>query len=369
MVSEFGNLRRRDALRIMAGTIGLGATGSSAVCLIRPKDAFAQQADIQSPASAQLRSIFAAQQWLNSSPLNSEEVRGNVVLLNFWTYSCINSLRMLPYTRAWHEKYKDSGLTVIGAHTPEFEFEKDLAKVTWASGFYDIHYPVVLDSDYNIWRTFGNDGWPALYFIDATGRNRRRALGEGDYDKHEKFLRQLLTEARKGSVPDSLATVNGTGPEAAPDWTNLRSPESYVGYAQATSFVSPGGIKKDVSNVYRAASQPRLNQWSLTGDWTVGKEFGLTNAPGGSIQFRFHARDLHLILGRAPQTSPINFRIKIDGAPPGASHGVDTNAEGSGSVLEDRMYQLVRQDGSVKDKTFEIDFSEPGVRAYDFTFG
>jgi thiol-disulfide isomerase/thioredoxin len=368
-MSEPGDLRRRDALRIIAGTIGVSVTGVAAECSMLPKKAFAQQTDDESAASTQLRSIFAAQQWLNSAPLNAEELRGRVVLVNFWTYSCINSLRMLPYTRAWHEKYKDSGLTVIGAHTPEFEFEKDIAKVTWAMGFYGVNYPVALDSTHDIWRAFGNDAWPALYFIDNTGRSRRRAVGEGDYDKHQKFLRQLLTEARNGSVANGLTVVNGAGPEAAPDWADLRSPETYVGYARATNFVSPGGIKRDVSNIYRAASRSALNQWSLAGDWTVGKEFALLNAAGGSIQFRFHARDLHLILGHAPQTDAIKFRIKIDGAPPGASHGVDTSAEGDGSLLEDRMYQLVRQTGPVKDRTCEIEFSEPGARAYDFTFG
>ena len=362
-MSELKDVNRRDALRI-AGAVGLGVAGLSSVGLTG-----VEAATDAIPPSAQLRSIFAAQQWLSMPPLRAEDVRGKVILVNFWTYSCVNSLRMLPYTRAWHEKYKDSGLTVIGVHTPEFEFEKDLAKVTWASGFYRVDFPTVLDSDYDIWRAFGNDGWPALYFIDATGRIRRRALGEGDYDKHEKFLQQLLTEARKGPVPGGLAAANGTGPEAAPDWADLKSPETYIGYARATNFASPGGIKKDASNMYRAASLPSLNYWSLAGDWTIGKEFALLNAAGGGIQFRFHARDLHLILGRAPQTGPLNFRIKIDGGPPGASHGVDTNADGNGSVSEDRMYQIVRQTGPVKDRTFEIEFSDPGVHAYDFTFG
>ena len=360
---------RRDALGIAIGAVGLGVAGFSLAELMLPYETMATQIDTGSSVSAELRAILAGQQWVNSPPLRAEDVRGKVVLVNFWTYSCINSLRMLPYTKAWHDRYGARGLVLIGVHTPEFAFEKDFAKVSTASESYRVKYPVVLDSDYSIWRAFRNQGWPGLYFIDVAGKVRRRVLGEGNYDKSENLIQKLLSEANNEPVPRDIATVAGTGPEAAPDEANLRSPETYVGYARATNFASPSGIKRDISNSYRAAPKLALNYWGLVGDWTAGNEFALLNKATGSVQYRFHARDLHLVLGRAPQSSPVKFRLKIDGAPPGADHGVDADADGNGVVSEDRMYQLVRQKGAVKDRTFEIEFFDPGVRIYDFTFG
>jgi thiol-disulfide isomerase/thioredoxin len=362
------DIQRRNVLLVALSAVGLGGAALSLeglACF----DTAAAQTDVKTAPSAELRAIFSAQQWLNGSPLGPDDIRGKVVVVNFWTYSCINSLRMLPYTRAWHEKYKDSGLAVIGVHTPEFEFEKDIGNIKRALELYDVSYSVVVDSDSAIWRTFHNEAWPALYFVDANGRIRRRALGEGAYDKSEKLIQQLLTEAKKGTVPGDIVAVVGTGAEAEADWANQRSPETYVGYARATNFASSGGIKRDISNVYPPSSNPALNHWGLGGDWTVGKEFATLNAGSGSVQYRFHARDLHLIMGRSPPAGPINFRVKIDGAPPAGDHGVDVKADGTGTISEDRMYQLIRQTGQIKDRTLEIEFTDTGVRVYDFTFG
>jgi thiol-disulfide isomerase/thioredoxin len=319
--------------------------------------------------SGPLDSVLGARQWLNTPPLRSEDLRGKVVLVNFWTYSCINSLRALPYLRTWAEKYKDRGLVVVGVHTPEFMFEKDIANVSKATAFLNVAYPVALDSDYGIWRAFDNEAWPAFYFIGADGRVRKRVLGEGGYDRSERLIQKLLSETGGAPVARDIAAVSGKGAQAAPDERDLRSPETYIGYLQARNFVSPGGVSEDGPNHYRAASALLPNEWSLAGNWTVGGEFATLNDPGGRIAYRFHARDLHLVLGRASQGQPIRFRVMIDGAPPGADHGSDVDAEGRGAVQEDRLYQLVRQAGPVAERAFEIEFLDPGVRAYVFTFG
>lgn len=287
--------------------------------------------------------------------------------MNFWTYSCINSLRVLPYLRAWQAKYGDR-LVVIGVHTPEFGFEKDAANVRTAVASLGVNYPVVMDSDFSIWRAFGNQGWPGFYFIGADGRVRHEKLGEGDYDQSEQVIRTLLTEAGKAPA-GGLADVHGTGAEAAPDWQHLGSPETYIGHRQAQNFVSPGGFFRDSSHAYRAAASLSRNQWSLAGNWTVGGEFAALDRPGGRIAYRFHARDLHFVLSPGASAQPVRFRITIDGAAPGADHGVDVDAEGQGTVREARMYQLVRQAGPIGDRTFEIEFLDPGARAYVFTFG
>jgi thiol-disulfide isomerase/thioredoxin len=319
--------------------------------------------------SGPLGSLFGARQWLNTQPLHPEDLRGKVVLVNFWTYSCINCLRVLPHVRAWAEKYKDSGLVVIGVHTPEFAFEKNVANVGKATVSLGVGYPVAIDNDFGIWRAFGNQAWPALYFIGADGQVRHQMLGEGGYDQSERLIQQLLSEAKGTPVASDIATISGNGPQAAADESDLRSPETYIGYSEARNFASPGGAKADAPSRYHTDPALRLNRWSLDGAWTIGGEFATLNEPSGSITYRFHARDLHLVLAPPAQGRPVRFRVTIDGAFPGADHGFDVDAEGWGTVREDRLYQLVRQAGSVTDRTFEIKFSDPGVRAYAFTFG
>jgi cytochrome c biogenesis protein CcdA/thiol-disulfide isomerase/thioredoxin len=313
--------------------------------------------------------LFGAQQWLNTRPLEAADVRGKVVLVNFWTYSCINCLRMLPHVRAWAEKYHDRGLVVIGVHTPEFAFEKDVGNVGRAVHSLGVSYPVAIDNDFAIWRAFGNEGWPALYFIDADGRVRHQVVGEGGYDASERLLQQLLSDVGSAPAATDSAVFDANGPQAAADVRDLRSPETYLGYAQASNFVSPGGARRDVQSSYRGVPTLPLNRWALDGVWTVGSEFATLNDESGGITYRFHARDLHLVLAGASHGHPIRFRVTVDGAPPGADHGSDVDADGWGSVQDDRLYQLVRQAGAVTDRTFEIRFFEAGVRAYAFTFG
>ena len=290
------------------------------------------------------------------------------MLVNFWTYSCINSIRPLPWLRAWAEKYRDRGLVVVGVHTPEFGFEKDPANVHQALKQLGVDWPVTLDSDYRVWRDFDNQAWPAFYLIDAEGRVRHRQLGEHDYAATEREIEALLSEADGKPVSGRVADVHGTGIEAAPDWTDQASPETYVGYAKAGAFASPGGAARDRAKAYAPASDLARNDWDLAGNWTIGEEFASSNAPDAALRYRFHARDLHLVLGRG-HGAPVRFRVTIDGAAPGADHGVDTDANGWGEIREDRLYQLVRQSGAVRDRTVEIRFLAPGARAYAFTFG
>jgi cytochrome c biogenesis protein CcdA/thiol-disulfide isomerase/thioredoxin len=313
-------------------------------------------------------SFAGATEWLNSPALTADGLKGKVVLVDFWTYSCINCLRTIPYVRAWAEKYKDQGLVVIGVHTPEFAFEQKVANVKRAVADLHITYPVAIDNEYAIWRAFENQYWPAHYFIDAQGRVRYHHFGEGDYDHSERVIQLLLEEAGKSNVSTGLVAVSASGAEAASDERNVQSPETYIGYRRAENFASPGGIGNDVSRVY-VAGMPRLNEWSLSGDWTVGGEHANLNAEGGSIVYRFHARDVHLVLGPALGAPPIRFRVTIDGAAPGENHGADVDAAGNGTVNEQRLYQLVRQTGAITDRTFEIRFLDPGVQAFAFTFG
>jgi thiol-disulfide isomerase/thioredoxin len=314
-------------------------------------------------------SLLGAAQWLNTPPLRLQDLRGKVVLVNFWTYSCINSLRPLPYLKAWADRYGARGLVVIGVHAPEFGFEKDANNVRTAIEGLGVNYPVALDNKLSLWRKFGNRGWPGFYFIGGDGRIRRRSLGEGDYDAAERLIQRLLAETGNESTDQSFTAVRGEGAQAAPDWGNLRSPETYLGYANGRSFVSPGGVRLDAPTEYTTPSALLLHQWGLSGRWTIGSEFAsLDGAPGG-IRYRFHARDLHLVLGVAAENRPVHFRIRIDGSAPGADHGSDADTEGFGTVRESRLYQLVRQSGPVQDRTFEIEFFDPGVRAYSFTFG
>jgi thiol-disulfide isomerase/thioredoxin len=319
--------------------------------------------------SGALRELFEAPHWLNTKPLSAADVRGKVVLVNFWTYSCINCLRIIPHVQAWAEKYKSRGLVVIGVHTPEFAFEKDVGNVSKALVSLGIGYPVATDNDFRIWRAFNNQAWPALYFIGADGRIRRHVLGEGEYDQSEQLIQQLLSEADAAPIASGSVIVNGISTEAAPDERDLRSPETYIGYSQATNFDSPGFVSENASRAYTTPAALPVNHWGLAGVWTIAGEYASLNDAPGSIAYRFHARDLHLVLARPSQAHPIRFRVLIDGNPPGADHGYDTDADGWGNLDDDRLYQLVRQAGSVVDRTVEIHFFGSGVRAYAFTFG
>jgi cytochrome c biogenesis protein CcdA/thiol-disulfide isomerase/thioredoxin len=316
----------------------------------------------------ELPPLSGAAEWLNSPALTQEALKGKVVLLDFWTYSCINCLRAIPYVRAWAEKYKDQGLVVIGVHTPEFAFEKNIKNVKTAVADLKIGYPVAVDNDYAIWRAFNNMYWPAHYFIDAQGKIRHHHFGEGEYAESERVIQKLLAEAGKTDVSADVVSVNASGAEAASDAGSVLSPETYVGYERAENFVSPGGTVEDARHAY-TAGDPRLNEWGLAGDWTIHKEEAVLNAAGGRIVYRFHARDLHLVLGPGADGKPVRFRVTIDGAAPGGGHGSDIDSEGFGTVTAQRLYQLIRQDSEIKDRTFAIEFLDPGVQAYAFTFG
>jgi thiol-disulfide isomerase/thioredoxin len=316
-----------------------------------------------------LPSFSGAVAWLNSKPLTPDELRGKVVVVEFWTYTCVNWLRTLPYVRAWYEKYKDKGLVVIGVHTPEFSIEKNLDNVRRAMREMRIEYPVAVDSNSVIWNAFGNQYWPALYFIDAQGRIRHHHFGEGDYDGSERVIQQLLVEAGNRDVGNGLVSVDPTGLEVAADWDDELSPESYLGYGRAENLASPGGAVSDKRHVYEIPPRLGLNQWALSGDWTIGSEAVVLSETGGRIAYRFHARDVNLIMGPRTPGSFVRFRVLVDGQAPGAAHGADTDANGYGTVSEQRTYQLIRQPKPIVDREFEIEFLGPGVEAFDFTFG
>jgi cytochrome c biogenesis protein CcdA/thiol-disulfide isomerase/thioredoxin len=313
-------------------------------------------------------SLSGATDWLNSPPLTPEGLKGKVVLIDFWTYSCINCLRAVPYVKAWADKYKNHGLVVIGVHTPEFAFERKVDNVRAAVSSLKIDYPVAIDDEYAIWRAFDNQYWPAHYFIDAQGRTRYHHFGEGEYDESERVIQRLLEEAGNRDVPTDLVSVNASGAEAAPSASDDKSPETYIGYNRGDNFVPHGAIVQDQSHAYSGAT-PELNQWSLSGDWTIKGENAASDDSGARIVYRFHARDLHLVLGPAVNGKPVRFRVTIDGEAPGADHGSDVDGDGQGVVREQRLYQLIRQHGAVADRTFEIEFLDPGVQAYAFTFG
>ena len=315
------------------------------------------------------RALTSAGPWLNTPPLQASDLRGKVVLVNFWTYTCINSLRPLPYLRAWADRYRDRGLVVIGAHAPEFAFEHELPKVRQAVADLDVRYPVVIDNDFQIWRAFDNSAWPGFYFADAQGRVRHRRLGEGDYDQSERVIQDLLNTAGGQTVTDPILPVAGEGTQAAPDWNDLGSPETYVGYAKASRFASLDGPRRDRPTLYRPPARLPLNGWSLAGAWSVGPEFAALTSDTGAIAFRFHARDLHLVMTPPPGGEAVRFRVTVDGGDPGADHGADVDPEGWGELREARLHQLVRQAGPVRDRLFEIAFQGPGPRAYCFTFG
>jgi cytochrome c biogenesis protein CcdA/thiol-disulfide isomerase/thioredoxin len=314
-----------------------------------------------------LPDLSGAVAWINSAPLNRDELKGKVVLVDFWTYSCINCLRTLPYVRAWADKYKDSGLVVIGVHTPEFAFEKDQDNVRRAVREFNVAYPVALDNDYKIWKAFNNSYWPADYLIDATGKIRHHHFGEGKYGETEQQI-QLLLKERNGQVSTGLVSVTGSGAEAAPD-SDVESFETYLGYERAENFMSPGGAVKDAPHAYTVPNHLELNQWGLSGKWTIGAQVAGLDALPGKIVFRFHSRDVHLVLGPDASGKPIRFQVKIDGKAPGADHGLDTDEQGSGRITEHRLYQLIRQKNASEDHTFEIEFLDPGAQAFAFTFG
>jgi thiol-disulfide isomerase/thioredoxin len=315
-----------------------------------------------------LPDLSGATSWLNSPPLNRDQLRGKVVLIDFWTYSCINCLRSLPYLRAWDEKYRASGLVIIGVHTPEFDFEKNPANIQKALRKFGITYPVAVDSQHRIWSAFHNEYWPAHYLIDAKGRIRYHHFGEGEYEETERQIQELLKERKDAQpMPAGPLPLHASGAEAAADGAALGSPETYIGYQRAERFASPGGLQSDRARNYLAPASLERNQWGLSGAWIDRGEAAELRAAHGKILFRFHARDLHLVMG--PGAGPVRFRVRIDGRAPGADHGVDCDEQGFGTVTEDRLYQLVRQHGKIEDRTFEIEFLDPGVRTFAFTFG
>ncbi len=319
------------------------------------------------PVEGQMPELAGATEWINSPPLTRPSLRGKVVVVDFWTYSCINCLRSIPYVKAWDERYRKDGLVVIGVHAPEFAFEREPANVRKAVADLGIRYPVAIDDDYALWRAFKNNYWPAHYFIDTQGRIRAHHYGEGDYDTSERIIRQLLTEAGHPPAGSVMAPIKGQGAEAAAAMGELGSPETYIGYARAERFVSPDGLLHDAAKDYAPAALS-LNQWSLAGRWTDKPQVAVTEKPGSRIAFRFHARDLHLVLGSVGD-KPVRFRVTLDGKAPGAAAGVDVNAAGEGRISGERLYQLIRQQGAVRDRTFEIEFLDPGAEAFSFTFG
>jgi len=321
------------------------------------------------PVEGELPSLGGATGWLNSQPLTKADLRGKVVLVDIWTYTCINWLRTLPHVRGWAEKYKEQGLVVIGVHAPEFRFEKDLDNVRRAAKDMKIGFPIAIDNDYAIWRAFDNHYWPALYVIDAQGRIRHHQFGEGEYERAERIIQQLLGEAGFKRIGDQLAAVDARGVEAEADWADLKSPENYLGHERTENFVSPGGAVLDKRRGYAAPARVKLNDWALSGDWTVKKDAIVLNKANGRIAYRFHARDLHLVMGPAARGASVRFRVLIDGQPPGAAHGIDVDDQGSGTVAEQRLYQLIRQPKPIADRQFEIEFLDPGVEAFAFTFG
>jgi thiol-disulfide isomerase/thioredoxin len=328
-------------------------------------------AAVRLPVEGSLPSLAGATQWLNSPALTAAGLQGHVVLIDFWTYTCINWLRTLPYLRAWAEKYKDQdqGLVLIGVHTPEFDVEHDLDNVRRAVKDLRVDYPVAVDNDYAIWSAFNNHYWPALYVVDAQGQIRHHRFGEGGYEESEMILQQLLTDAGISDIGQDLVSVEAGGAEAAADWDSLRSPENYLGYQRTENFASSNDAVVETPHIYVAPERLRLNHWALAGDWTVREQDTVLNQAEGRIVYRFHARDLHLVMGPEAQGPPVRFYVRIDGQPPGAAHGTDVDDAGNGTATEPRLYQLIRQPGPVSERTFEITFLDPGVHAYAFTFG
>ena len=327
------------------------------------------RAAVRDPVEGELPSLSGAKAWLNSLPLSPVSLRGKVVLVQFWTYTCVNWRRTLPYVRGWAEKYKDQGLVVIGVHTPEFPFEKNIDNIRWAAKDMMVGYPIAVDSDYAVWTAFNNEYWPALYLVDTQGRIRYHHFGEGQYEQSERMIQKLLSEAGHHDTVQSVISVNARGAEVAAEWNDLQSPENYVGYGKAEGFASPGGAAQDKEHVYTAPGRLDLNQWALAGDWTVSRGAAALKQANGRITYRFHARDVNLVMGPASHGKNVRFRVLIDGNPPGAAHGVDVDDQGYGTVAEQRLYQLIRQSQPIVGRQLEIQFLDPGVEAFSFTFG
>jgi thiol-disulfide isomerase/thioredoxin len=321
------------------------------------------------PVEAAVPSLGGATAWLNSPPLAAADLRGHVVLFDFCTYTCVNWLRTLPYVRAWADTYRDHGLIVIGVHTPEFPFEHDLDNIRRALAEMQVTYPIAVDNDYGVWNAFMNHYWPAVYLADAEGRIRYHHYGEGAYQESEAAIKQLLTEAGQGDIGRAFVSPNARGLEVAADWENVRSPESYLGYEQGENFASPGGLAPDERRVYALPQRLRLNEWAVAGEGTVGAGATVLHAAGGRIAYRFHARDVNLVMSPAMRDTAVRFQVRVDGQPPGDAHGGDVDADGNGVVREQRTYQLIRQPGQIAERTFEIAFLDAGAAAYDFTFG
>jgi thiol-disulfide isomerase/thioredoxin len=363
-VFEEINPNRRYFLTTMIKTIAATQLGMIGCTTKHTTPAMAEL-----PIEGELPSLVGAIAWLNSQPLTVDELRGKVVLTNFCTYTCINWLRQLPYVRAWAEKYQDQGLVVIGVHTPEFEFEKNLDNVRRALTDMSIDYPIAVDNDYAVWRAFGNRYWPALYFVDRQGRIRHHHFGEGEYERSERVIQQLLSESGTGNVGQEMVEVDARGFEVAADWNNLKSPENYLGYERTENFASSGNAVINKPRSYTIPAQLNRNQWALSGDWTIGRQAIALNQPGGRIAYRFHARDLHLVMGPVERGTSVRFRVFVDGQPAVAARGLDVDERGEGRVTEQRLYQLVRQPQPITDRRFEIEFLDAGVEAFAFTFG
>ena len=317
----------------------------------------------------ELQSLTRATEWLNSPPLTAQALRGRVVLIDFWTYTCINWIRTLPHIRAWGARYKDHGLVVISVHAPEFSFEHDLDNVRRAVQHLRVAHPVAVDNDFAIWRAFRNQYWPAIYLVDAQGRIRHHQFGEGDYEQAETIIQRLLAEAGFHGIREEPIPVEGRGVEAAADWGSLKSPETYLGYSRTENFASPGGARLDRRHGYTAPARLRRNQWALSGDWSVEREATVLHQAGGRLAYCFHARDLHLVMGPAARGAQLRFRVRIDGQPPGANHGLDVDEHGDATATQRRMYQLIRQTKPIADRQFEIEFLDSGVELFAFTFG
>jgi thiol-disulfide isomerase/thioredoxin len=364
-------LRAIDIANRVRGILIAGLIAGTA-CLMTSSAAAQTAVSNGLPAGARneglMPDLAGAIGWLNSAPLNSKFLRGKVVLVDFWTYTCINSLRPLPYVKSWAAKYKDNGLVVIGVHTPEFSFEKERVNVENAVRDLKVTYPVAIDSNYTIWKAFNNQYWPAQYFIDGKGRIRYRHFGEGEYAEAERVIQELLKENGATGLDGSMVSVSAEGVQAAPG-ADVHSPETYTGYHLAEHFASPERVAQDSRKTYSEPARPSLNQWGLSGPWNIGAEGIVLQAAPGKIVFRFHSRDLHLVLAPTKNGKPVRFKVTLDGSAPGDNCGSDSAPDGTGEVREPRLYQLIRQKGQIQDRTFEIEFLDAGAQAFDFTFG
>ncbi len=360
-----------NGIRLLVATVLAVATGAPFDSLAQDKapEQPTTRAAAKLPIEGEFPSMAGATGWLNSPPLSASGLRGKVVLIDVWTYTCINWLRTLPYVRAWAEKYKNQGLVVIGVHSPEFGFEHNVDNVRQQAKAMRVDYPIAIDNDFAIWRALSNNYWPALYLVDAQGRIRYHQFGEGEYDKSERVIQQLLSESGASGIGQELSSVDARGAEVPADWNSLKSPENYVGYERTENFSSRGGAVRDSPHEYTVPARLKLNDWALLGDWTMQKGLAVLNKPNGRIVYRFHARDLHLVMGPPSRGTSVRFRVLIDGQPPGAAHGTDVDEQGNGTASEQRLYQLIRQPMPIADRRFEIEFLEPGVEAFAFTFG